>query len=181
MPDWKDLAPLLADRSREELLALVAELCRSSADNRRFVAARLGGRDADESGAEVLEEYRRRIRQEFASEPARAPRLGVARKAIRDYRKATEDLEGAADLMLTYVEEGTRFSREHGDMSEAYYGSLGQVLRDLANLLRREPELRQARLPRLAALAEASRRVGWTWGGFVAEVVAELERGAAAD
>jgi hypothetical protein len=176
MPDWRDIGPLLADRTREELIALVADLCRASADNRRFVAARLGGTGAKRRDEEALEEYRQRIRQEFTSEPPRQPRLGVARKAIRDYRKATEDPSGRADLMLTYVEEGTRFSFDHGDMSEAYYGSLGLVLRDLAGLLRRQPGIREDLRPRLAALKEGSRRVGWTWGGFVAEVLEELDR-----
>jgi hypothetical protein len=35
------------------------------------------------------------------------------------------------DLMLTYVENGTQFTREFGDINEAYYNSLESVLHEM--------------------------------------------------
>jgi hypothetical protein len=169
---WPALRRQLERLPPEELLELLGALCRRSADNRRFLAARLGRGD---EGSSVLEDYRARLLAEFAS-PGRMPRLGAARRAVGDYRKATGDVRGTADLMLAYVEAGTAFSREHGDMSEAYYDSLGIVLRQLAEMLQEDPDLRALLLPRLRALGQASRRVGWSWGGFVRDLLDTLER-----
>ena len=35
----------------------------------------------------------------------------MARKAIRDYRRATRNLTGTAELLMTYVETGAEFTR----------------------------------------------------------------------
>ena len=59
-------------------------------------------------------------------------KLGEARKAIRDYRKATGDLSGTAELLMTYVENGTRFTREFGDIDERFYSSVESALDELA-------------------------------------------------
>lgn len=176
-----EVARALAEKPREALVELILELYRASSDNRGFVEARLAAGGGDTERRELLEEHRRRIAVEFASDPPRAPRLGAARKAIRDYRRTANDLAGTADLMLTYVEEGTRFSREHGDMSDAYYHSLGLVLDELADLLGRLPQVRAGLAERLEALRRTSRRVGWTWGGFVAGVLDRIEGGGATD
>jgi hypothetical protein len=170
-PRWTQLRERLEQLERGDLLELLHDLFQRSVENRRFLAARLA--EGDKGSA--LEDYRERIQAAFASfDPPQPPRLGEARKAIRDYRKATSDLDGCADLMLQYVEAGTDYSRQHGDMSEAYYHSLGVVLRDLDKLLRDTPALRASLRPRLEALRQSSRKVGWTWGAYVAEIVDRL-------
>ena len=169
---WTRLREQLTRLEPSQLLDLLRDLFQRSAENRRFLTAKLAGEDA----AGALEDYRERIQAAFAGgDPPQPPRLGEGRKAIRDYRKATSDLEGTADLMLAYVEAGTDYSRQHGDMSEAYYHSLGIVLRDLAAALHDTPALLTPLRPRLGALRLSSRRVGWTWGAYVAEIVDRLE------
>lgn len=168
---WPALRRQLSALPQDELLELLEALCRRSADNRRFLAARLRG--DDDSAA--LEEYRARVLEEFAAAPARTPRLGAARKAIRDYRRASSDLPGSADLWLAFLDAGTELGRRHDDLGEAYYGSLAVGLRDLVALLRESPELRGACLPRLRELRDRARRVGWTWGATLGAAVDELE------
>lgn len=170
-PSWRELRAQLAELDATALLDLLGALCERSADDRRFVATRLGGDDASAS----LEEYRERIESEFVlSDPPRRPRIGAARKAIRDYRKAAADDAGVADLMLTCLESGTSFARHYDDPGEAYFASLGQVLADLASLLRSQPHLHGGLAARLRNLRRDSKRVGWTWGRDVAEVVDRL-------
>jgi hypothetical protein len=169
---WSALRTQLEGLDAGELLELLRVLCERSADNRRFLAARLAN---DEEGG-VLEDYRERIEAEFVlTDPPRRPRLGAARKAIRDYRKASADDAGAADLMLACLEAGTNFARQHEDPGDAYFASLAQVLGDLAAHLRAQPHLHAALAPRLRALRRDSKRVGWTWGPQVAEVVDRFE------
>ena len=67
----------------------------------------------------MLEKYRSKIVDQFF--PARGEgklKLGEARKAIRDYRKATGDIPGTAELLMTYVENGTKFTHDYGDIDE---------------------------------------------------------------
>ena len=93
-----------------------------SSTNRDFFHARS---QANEEKNEALEQYRRKIVEQFF--PAKGfgkLQLGEARKAIRDYRKATNNLGGTIDLLLAYVENITKFTREFGDINESFYNSL---------------------------------------------------------
>ncbi len=103
-------------------------------------------------------------------------KLGEARKAIRDYRKATGNLPGTAELLMTYVENGARFTREYGDIDERFYNSMESALSELAALLRGEareiyPHLRD----RLASVEQMTDGIGWGFHDFVADVVGLLE------
>jgi hypothetical protein len=94
----------------------------------------------------------------------------------RDYRKATGNLDGTIDLMLTYVENGTEFTREFGDINESFYNSLESVLNELAQLLMSEgkelyPKFR-ARVQQLAARANG---IGWGYGDALRDQVHQLE------
>lgn len=90
------------------------DLFELSADNRNFLAARLLVGDREEGGQSlsVSGPYRQRIHDAFYDNggwPRGKLRLADARKAIRDYRKATSDVVGTMNLMLAYVETGTEF------------------------------------------------------------------------
>lgn len=75
------------------MLALVKDLYAASDVGRDLVNARC---QPDESGGAALEKYRRKIVEQFFSSRAAhgiGPlKLGEARKAIRDYRKATGNI-----------------------------------------------------------------------------------------
>jgi hypothetical protein len=48
-------------------------------------------------------------------------RFSVARKAINDFKKLTNNVELIADITLTYVESISSFSSEFGADSEEFY------------------------------------------------------------
>src|SRR5882757_3081954 len=119
---WQNIRQQLNEWTKPALIALVKDLYDSSPDNRDFLQARFQA-EANEDTA--LEKYRHKIVEQFF--PARGfgkLKLGEARKAIRDYPKATGNLTGTIDLMLTYVENGTEFTHEFGDINESFYNSL---------------------------------------------------------
>jgi hypothetical protein len=100
----------------------------------------------------------------------------VGHKAIRDYRKATGNLEGTIDLMLTCVENSTEFTREFGDINESFYNSLESVLNEMAQLLMEEvrkfyPKFLE-RVQRLAACADG---IGWGYGDALRRQAYHLE------
>ena len=171
---WQNMRRQLDNRSKPVLIALVKDLHDASPDNRDFLLARF--QVEDDAGA-ALEKYRRKIVEQFF--PARGDgklKLAEARKAIRDYRKATGNLAVTIDLMLTYVENGTEFTHEFGDINESFYNSLESVLTEMAQLLMREgkelyPRFRE-RIRRLAILVDG---IGWGYGDAVRDQVFQLE------
>ncbi len=171
---WRNIRRQLDDWSKPALIVLVKDLYEASPDNRDFVQARF---QAEETCGTALEKYRHKIVEQFF--PSRGfgkLKLTEARKAIRDYRKATGNLTGTIDLMLTYVENGTEFTHEFGDINESFYNSLESVLNEMVQLLVREgselyPRFRE-RVQRLTTHAD---HIGWGYGDALRDQVYHLE------
>lgn len=177
---WSELRKTLAKWEPPELINLVKELYDASPANRDFLHARLVTNADDDS---VLKPYRERITTQFYPKRGDAKlNLAEARKAIRDYRKATGNVVGTIELMLTFVEHGTAFTREYGDINEAFYDSLESVLRELVTLLCQEgAELYPRFRDRLDQLAEIAIHIGWGYGDCVSDQVGYLEDELAGD
>ena len=173
---WSSLRMKLNDWSKPAVIALVKDLYDHAADNRNFLEARL---QADDDGGVALEKYRRKIVEQFFPRYGNGIgklKLGEARKAIRDYRKATGNLAGTLELMLTYVENGTKFTCEYGDIDEPFYNSLDSVLAELARLLVRDgAELYPRFQDRLLAVEDAASNIGWGYCDTVRDQVQMLE------
>jgi len=173
---WSAVRPRLLAWEKPALLALVKELYDAAAENRDLIEARCQLEDGD--GGAALERYRRKIvEQFFAARGGGKLKLGEARKAIRDYRRATRNVPGTAELLMTYVENGTRFTHEYGDIDERFYSSVETALDELAALLRGEArEIYPQFSGRLAKVEQMSDGIGWGFHDFVADVVGRLER-----
>ncbi len=175
---WSKVRSHLATLDKPALLALVKDLYEAAAENRDFIQAHCHGGDPDvETGGEILENYRRKIVEQFF--PARGHgklKLGEARKAIRNYRKATGNVSGTAELLMTYVENGAEFTHEYGDIDERFYSSVESALNELAALLLREaPGMYPQFIERLARVEQLAGDIGWGFGDYVADVVAQLD------
>ena len=171
---WQSVRRQLNGWSKSALIALVKEFYELSPDNHDFLQARFV---AEENTGASLEKYRRKIVEQFF--PSRGfgkLKLAEARKAIRDYRKATGNLEGTIDLMLTYVEKGTEFTNQFGDIDGPFYTSLGSVLNEMVQLLLREsPESYPRFRERTQKLTSHADRIGWGYGDTLQAQVGTLE------
>jgi len=102
-------------------------------------------------------------------------KLGEARKAIRNYRKAAGSLPGTAELLMTYVENGAEFTHLYGDMDERFYNSVESALDELATLLLGEAgEMYPQFSERLARVDLLAGDIGWGFGDYVGDVVLQL-------
>jgi len=171
---WSAARKHIATWDKPALLALVKDLYDAAAGNRDFIHARCQAKDG---GGEVLETYRSKIVEQFF--PRRGfgkLKLAEARKAIRDYRKATGNIPGTAELLMTYVENGAEFTQQFGGIDERFYNSMESALNELAVLLRghaREmyPQFRE----RLAKVEQMTDGIGWGFHDFIADLVGRLE------
>ena len=170
---WSAVRQQLTTWEKPALLALVKDLYAASDVGRDLVNARCQPAESTEA---ILEKYRRKIVEQFF--PARGfgkLKLGEARQAIRDYRKATGNVEGTAELLMTYVENGADFTRQFGDIDERFYNSIESALTEVAALLRGEARSMYPQLAdRLAKTEQMAGDVGWGFGDFVSDAVAQL-------
>ena len=173
---WSAVRQQLATWEKPALLALLKDLYETAAENRDFIHARC---QAGEGGGEALEKYRGKIVEQFF--PARGYgklKLGEARKAIRDYRKATGNLPGTVELLMTYVENGTSSPTSMGTLTS---GSTAAWSRRWTNW----PPCCAARRGRCIHssasvwrnLAAVSRGIGWGLHDYIQDTVRALGEG----
>jgi hypothetical protein len=171
---WSDVRKVLVRGDPAEFIDLIKELYDASPANRDFLHARFAANPDDDS---ALRPYLKRITTQFY--PSRGYgklNLAEARRAIRDYRKATGNVAGTAELMLTYVENGTAFTCEYGDINSAFYSSLESVLGELVTLLCTDGrELYPRFRDRIQQLATHAGSIGWGYGDFLREQVFNLK------
>jgi hypothetical protein len=170
---WSVARRHLSTWDKPALLALVKDLHDASSANRDFIQARC---QAESGGGEVLESYRSKIVEQFYPKRGFGKlRLAEARKAIRDYRKATGSLSGTAELLMTYVENGVEFTSQYGDIDARFYNSVESALDELATLLRvKARDLYPQFRGRLADVEQKSDCVGWGFHDHIADVVGQL-------
>ncbi len=78
----------------------------------------------------ILENYKLIIENEFF--PINGfgkARLSVAKKAISEFKKLSQDKKAIAELMLFYVETGVRYTDCYGDIYESFYFSMESMFK----------------------------------------------------
>ena len=174
---WSDVKRPLQSLEGGDLLALIQGLFELSRENRAFLAARLLGAEAAQT---LLQPYRERIERAFytrGGRPQHKLQLSEGRAAIREYKAATSDPAGTLDLMLTFVETGTRFTCEFGDIDEPFYNGLSSVLHEMDQIVKGEGgrELYQGVRERVLELPKLADSIGWGYGDEIQGTVAEWE------
>jgi len=159
---------------------MVKDLFELSADNRAFLAARLLSGGVGMAGDSVPRPYRERIHDVFYRKgglPRTHLGLADARRAIRDFRKATADAAGTLELMMTYVETGTDYRLDFGAEDAPLFNSLASVLDEIGSACDSNDGLAlYGRFrKRLLSLAERARGIGWGYGDHVRAIVEGLE------
>jgi len=109
----KALRQTLDDMDAPELRALVMELFRASAANKRLLTAKLEGDTSD-----LLAKLESELEKAFRTSGRRPTfKVGEARKALNTYLKVAAPQQ-ALDAELRYVEAGVRCLNAYGDWPE---------------------------------------------------------------
>jgi plasmid replication initiation protein len=175
---WTDIKTELQELPREKLVDLLKGLHDLSAQNKAWLKARTLPIAQD---SEYLEKCREKI-VKAVYDPKRKmpnmPRFRDAKKVITEYKKATKDLRGTLDLMLTYVERGHAFTNDFGDIDEPFYNTLLNMFERFVEELKMSPARRElysffrARLLKMRATSD----IGWGYGDEIQWNVDELEK-----
>lgn len=158
---------------RVGLVGLIRDLYDASPANRRFLHARFV------PAAGTLTDYRELVSKAVFPDPLsqRPIRLRDAGAAITDYKRSTGDLVGVVDLLLTFVEAGTRQAADLGYGDDSYFSTLERKLHEAVGLLDALPdEARGAAVARVVRLGKFQDQIGWGYGDYVGDVAARVQR-----
>ncbi len=171
----KQIRHLLNDLERDDLLEIINELCKLSKQNRQFVTIFVQGSDAVDYNAIILE-AKKKIDGKFftPSGNPRTPKLGEARKIVTEAAKMLKGQTAhIADIKLYFVEVGTDFTGQFGDMHEAFYNSMESMFESFLKELSAAPELFESFTGRVQEIHTISRQMGWGYQDQI-EVMVEV-------
>ena len=165
----------LIDMDKHELVALIGELAHLNKDNQAYLEAKMARPSEIPRAAEY---YKQIIKNEFF--PPRGfgnLKLRKVKRAISDFKKATGDAQAVIDLKVYYVENGTRFTSEYGDIDERFYSSMESMFKDVIDTLNKmgDTELTDTFRPRLQAIVENAEGIGWGYYDNLSDMLDELE------
>jgi hypothetical protein len=167
---WKDIKTVLSQQSMPELLQLLRDLYALRPEVKDFLHARCLPSDVN------VTPYKTTIRQSLSPDVIHGETLALSRgrKAISDYQKATKDPIGTLDLMTYYVECGTQFTVDYGDIDEGFYASLEAMFTQVVTRLQHSDQDTIDRfLPRLRGLVRQAQGIGWGYYDAIAETLKE--------
>ena len=113
-----NLKKQLSQKTKDELIKEITTLCQTFPQVKEYYKAQGGNIQ------ELAKKYKDIIEKEFNGGATRGlpkARFSVARKALNDFKKLTNDPELIADLMLTYVESTSWFNTAYGPDGEEFY------------------------------------------------------------
>jgi hypothetical protein len=163
-PTWEEVKAELASFDHAALLAVLQDLYAATEDNRAFLHARFG------LGQDLLQPYKKIIDRWLWPDVFRGEETSVSRakRAISDYRKASGDLEGLAELMVYYCERAAGFCRDVDNQDAAYCGALVRMfekaLRTTTDLAANSEAIRTCLLRTLDHVRSVGHELGYGVG-----------------
>jgi len=155
---WGEVKARLEAVDRKGLVSLIADLYDANPANRRFLHSRLRPASDD------IDEYRRLVIEAISPDPFSTRRVSIrdAGAAIAAYQRATSDVCGTVDLLLTFVEAGTDYAADLGYGDEAFFSALSRRLNEVVKAFESlPPDARASTRTRLGVVQQRARQVGW--------------------
>lgn len=169
---WTAIRQKLASCSERDLLGIISELYELSRENKNFLEVRFL------QDASALDRYKSHIKRYLAPhepwKPSQQISIREAKKAISDYKKASSNAINLIDLMVYYVECGTDFSCEFGDMDETYYASLESMFDKAVTLMKKQdPYEVEDFIRRLESVIQNAKSFGWGYYDTISVILEE--------
>lgn len=168
---WQKVKIILSNRNKPELIKLIADLYSLNTANKNFIYTKY-------SLINPIGHYKEIIRQSLYPDIGRNMRLSLskAKKAISEYRKASNDPNGVLELMVCYVEYGNQFTVDYGDVDEQFYYSIEAMFTKIIEIL---PQFNKTTvdlyLLRLENLVEKAKYTGWGYYDYLVDALSQAK------
>lgn len=134
-----ELKQRLSKMPVDEVNKLLIECFKASKEAKSLISIKLLG---DQAVTTLMENYKKIIENELL--PARGfgkLRLTVAKKAISDFKKISQNNRLTIDLMIFYVEMGVNFIDTYGGASDSLMNSICAMFDSVIDMLNKEDNL----------------------------------------
>jgi hypothetical protein len=164
----KDIKKELKKLDKEKLVELVSDLYKNNKSVKDYFDFYVNPNEK-----ELFNKYRDKVVQAFYPKRGFGYKLKDGKQAISDFKKIGPSSELLADLMLTYVETGTKFTREYGDINESFYSSLESTFYNALTLIDKENMLDKYE-GRVVEIVNKSEDIGWGFHDYIVQVWCEF-------
>jgi len=128
----------LYDAEKSECVDLIAEIADACPQAREFLTIRFSSSD---NMVNILLKYKQKVEYEFYPQRGYGRlNLREAKKAITDFKRICSDKVLIIDLMLFYVENCVEFTKQYGDINEAFYNSALSVFSQVITAINKTDE-----------------------------------------
>ncbi len=167
----ENLRKKLNGLEKDELVFLLLDVADLRKENLEWLLLKLDGASGEE---EAITYFKGKIRACIFNDAT--PNLKEARKLISNFKKISKDEKHVIELMIFYVETGTRLGEKYGDLYEAFYTSMENMFYEIIGLLNepRNTSLKGQVEPRLNWIVEHAAE-GWGHKDTLEEYIDELQ------
>ena len=168
-----ELKKELNQYDQKQLTQLVADLYKLNDDVKNYLGTRFKG---EEAIIELFETAKKQINDEFFPERGFGKmRLSEAKNAISKFKKLSNDDLKTLDLMLYYVEVGTKFTNTYGDIDIKFYKSMVSMYSNVVDAVSQDEKIFDIFADRLYAVVEVSEGTGWGYHEALDDLYYSLE------
>ena len=170
---WREINHSLKKMDNQQIVSIIKDLYVLNKINKTFLSTKLLPTSFDK----ILEESKKTIENQFFPKRGYGKcNLAVVKKVISDYKAITKDTFGCLDLMLTYVEQGTDFVNQYGDIQENAYSSMESVFEKFSGIIKKKeniPSFEAFRI-RIEDLEKNVQGIGYGFGDHMSWIIDEL-------
>lgn len=167
-----EIKKALKTYEKDALISILLDCYKQSKDVKNYMHVLLN----PEGGIEELyQKSKEQILNEFFPNRGDAKmRLSVAKKAVTEFKKLSNDELRTIDLMIFYVETGVEFTNAYGDIDGPFYDSMvsmyGNVIRKVAGKAGLYNQFHQ----RLEEIVNNAEGTGWGFYEMLSDLIYEL-------
>lgn len=166
-----ELKNQLNTMEKNELIALIVKLYKNDKMCRNILDAEFGG---EEVQAALLANAKKQLYDIFFSKASLS--LRNAKAVLSGFKKTAKNKEDYFDFELYYVELGTAYTNEYGDVNEAFYSNLISAFTDFCNNVKQycQADFLHSVRSRLERLYNEACGIGWGYGDEIGEEYYDL-------
>lgn len=161
-----DLKNYLRTLSNEELQNEIINLVKNYKEVKEYYTTKI----SPESENELLEKYKRIIKNEFFPDRGYGSmKYSVVNKAIRDFKKISNNVRNIADLMIYYPEIGVKFANIFGDIDEKFYRNIEKAYMEALEFIFKN-DLEEEFKVKAKEIMEATDGIAWEFNDNMIEI-----------